>query len=77
MKDTTTLLTRLHKGADASGPAIGAGVLTLGVPDLIGLVSTTRVLNAANPAEGAKALATFGKFFMGNLWETYGPKAKS
>jgi cholesterol oxidase len=72
--DTTTLLTTLHKGADASAPVIGAGVLQLGLPDLMKLTSTMRVTNASNPIEHMRALATFGGFFMGNLWETYGPK---
>ena len=75
--DTTTLYTRLHKGADANAPVIGAGVLRLGVPDLLKLTSTMRVTNAAGPADQVRALATFGRFFMGNLWETYGPKQQA
>jgi hypothetical protein len=72
--DTTTLLTRLHKGTDSSGPVVGAGVLRLGLPDLMRLTSTIRVINAPKPADGVHALATFGRFFMGSLWDTYGPK---
>jgi predicted acylesterase/phospholipase RssA len=72
--DTTTLLTRLHQGTDASGPVIGAGVLRLGVTDLAKLSSTIHVTNAAHVGDHAKALATFGGFFMGSLWEMYGPK---
>jgi len=73
-KDTTTLLTRLHRGTDASGPVIGAGVLTLGVADLTRLVSTVRVTGTTSPAEKTRAVAKFGEFFMGKLWETYAPK---
>jgi predicted acylesterase/phospholipase RssA len=72
--DTTTLYTRLHEGTDTTGPVAGAGVLRLGVPDLMKLTSTMRVVNASGPADQVRALATFGRFFMGNLWETYGPK---
>src|SRR3546814_15395945 len=35
--DTTTLLTTLPEGPDATGAAIGAGVLTLGAADLAGV----------------------------------------
>jgi choline dehydrogenase-like flavoprotein len=75
--DTTTLLTRVHKGADAKAPVVGAGVLTLGLADLTKMTSTMRVLNAKNPGDYIKALATFIKFFMGNLWDTYGLKPKT
>ena len=72
--DTTTLLTRLHAGADSHGPVAGAGILRLGLPDLMRLTKTIRVIDAKNPAAQVRALATFGQFFMGNLWDTYGPK---
>lgn len=75
--DTTTLYTRLHQGTDSTGPVIGAGVLRLGVPDLLKLTSTMRVVNAAGPGDHVRALSTFGRFFMGNLWETYAPKREA
>ena len=74
--DTTTLLTRLHSGSDSRGPVAGAGVLRLGLPDLMKLTTTIRVTKAATPADQVRALATFGRFFMGSLWETYGPKGQ-
>lgn len=69
--DTTTLLTTLHEGPDASGPVVGAGILTLGVDDLARLVKTVRVTGNASPAQQARTIATFGAFFMGELWDTY------
>lgn len=69
--DTTTLLTTLHEGDDATGPILGAGVLTLGMDDLARLVQTVRVTGAASATEQAKTVATFGAFFMGELWDTY------
>ncbi len=72
--DTTTLYTKLHKGTDATGPVVGAGVLRLGLADLAKLTSTMRVLNAEKASDHARALGEFGRFFMGNLWDTYGPK---
>lgn len=71
--DTTTLFTRLHKGSDSTAPVIGAGVLRLGVSDLMRLTTTLRVINADHPADQVRALATFGRFFLGSLWDTYGP----
>lgn len=69
--DTTTLLTTLHKGTDESGRIVGAGVLTLGVQELIDMVSTFRVTGGASASERAAAIARFGGFFLGELWNTY------
>lgn len=69
--DTTTLFTQLHKGTDKSSPVIGAGVLTLGVADLIMMVSTMTVSNAESGTDKVKTVGTFGKFFLGELWDTY------
>lgn len=68
---TTTLYTRLHKGTDKSGPVIGAGILTLGVTDLINLTSTLEVSNATSNTEKLRTISKFGAFFMGELWDSY------
>jgi len=70
-KATTTLYTQLHLGADSSGPVIGAGILTLGLLDLIKMVSTMHATNAQSLEQGAAAVARFGRFFLGELWDTY------
>ena len=70
-KDTTTLFSRLHRGSNAEGEVVGAGVLSLGVADLIKMMATMRVLGAENAAQSAKALAQFGSLFLGKLWDTY------
>lgn len=70
-KDTTTLFTRLHEGRDKTGPVVGAGILSLGAADLVSLASTLRATNADSATERARALAEFGRFFLGNLWGTY------
>jgi len=70
-KDTTTLLTKLHRGADAHGEVLGAGILSLGVTELIRLLGTVEVPNAG-PAQRVEALTRFGTFFLGELWDTYG-----
>src|SRR5262245_34091621 len=58
--DTTTLYTQLHEGRDSSAPVVGAGVLTLGVGDLLRLLATFHATNAASWTARACASATFG-----------------
>lgn len=71
--DTTTLRVRLHEGSSAAGRVVGAGVLTISVPELLRLAASMRVRNAKSRAEAAAVVGAFGKFFMGALWETYAP----
>lgn len=75
-KDTTTLYSTLHEGTDKSGPTIGAGVLTLGVKQLIQLLGTVAAPGADHFAEKSAAIAKFGRFFLGELWDTYVRHAK-
>ena len=74
-KDTTTLYSTLHKGTDKNGPVVGAGIVSLSPVELIKMISTFRALNASSYQEEAAAVATFGKFFLGEVWETYVKKA--
>ena len=69
--DTTTLYATLHEGIDKSGPTVGAGVLTLGARDLVRLLKTVDVTGANSMADRARAISTFGKFFTGQLWDSY------
>lgn len=69
--DTTTLYTHLYEGTDTSGSIVGAGILSLGVDDLIDLVSTMQAPNTNSLEDEAQAVTTFGRFFLGELWETY------
>jgi predicted patatin/cPLA2 family phospholipase len=75
--DTTTLYTRLHQGTDATGLVIGAGILRLGIMDLRRLVATMHAVGAESTAQAAEAVLTFGRFFVGELWNTYVAKAAS
>ena len=74
-KATTTLYTVLYQGNDKTGPIAGAGILTLGVTDLLAMIPTMHATNTTSPAQAAETLARFGKFFLGELWETYVEKA--
>jgi predicted patatin/cPLA2 family phospholipase len=75
-QQTTTLYTRLHEGNDASGPIVGAGVLSLGVADLIRMLGTVGTPGAADAAQAAGAIARFGHFFLGQMWDSYGVHLK-
>ncbi|MEQ8355890.1 MAG: hypothetical protein RH942_10175 [Kiloniellaceae bacterium] len=72
--DTTTLFTKLHAGRDEKAPVVGAGVLRLDMGDFLKLMSTVKVTGAKNARDKAAAVARFGRFFMGELWEIYGPE---
>ena len=74
-KATTTLYTQLHEGNDKTGAIVGAGVLTLGLGDLLAMVPTMHPTNTTSPAEAAETVAQFGKFFLGEIWDTYVAKA--
>jgi cholesterol oxidase len=70
-KATTTLYSQLHEGTDKSGPVVGAGILTLGVRQLIDLVASMQAPGATTFTEKSEAMAKFGRFFLGELWDTY------
>jgi hypothetical protein len=70
-QDTTTLHVRLHEGAGASGPVIGAGVLHLKPAGLLKLVSSLSATNAGSAAGQSQAIGKFGRFFLGGLWDSY------
>ena len=74
-KATTTLYTQLYEGSGKTGPVVGAGVLTLGVGDLLAMIPTMHATNASSTEEAAQAVARFGQFFLGELWNTYVKKA--
>jgi len=69
--ETTTLFTTLHQGADASAPVAGAGVLSLGVVDLLKLLGTLEATDSDSFLESASAKAKFFGFFSQELTRTY------
>jgi predicted patatin/cPLA2 family phospholipase len=69
--ETTTLLTVLHEGNDASGPVIGAGILHLSLLGLLKMVPTMTVTNAETIGQKAAALEKFGRFFAGQIYDSY------
>jgi cholesterol oxidase len=73
--DTTRLLVSVYRGTDASGPCIAKGYLRLNAKDFTVQLSTLRVLYARDTAQRLDALARFGRFFFGALYDTYVRKA--
>lgn len=71
LDETTTLYTRLYEGDDASAPVVGAGILTIGILGTVELVASMRTTGASGVAQSAHAIGEFGRFFFGELWESY------
>lgn len=71
LEQTTTLYTKLYAGDDPTGEVVGAGVLHIGVLGVIEMVASMRTVGATSPEESARALAAFGLFFLGQLWDSY------
>jgi hypothetical protein len=69
--ETTTLYTQLHEGPDKTGRVVGAGILHIGVSEIAKLISSMHVTHAESAKAGAETLADFGRFFLGDLWETH------
>src|SRR5262245_50487272 len=70
--DTTTLYTTV---TDLNGPAeqvIGKGILHIRPDDFMKQMTTMRVTGAATPIDSLKGLAAFGRFFAGELFDTFG-----
>jgi cholesterol oxidase len=70
--DTTTLYITLYEGADASAPVAGKGILKIAPADFARQLTTIQVTNASGPIERLEALARFGRYFAGVLYDTYG-----
>jgi len=67
--DTTTLYTTLHDGAGTTGRVLGAGILRLGVRELMALLSTLKPIGGGD----LTTVARFGRMFFGELWGLYAP----
>jgi cholesterol oxidase len=70
--DTTTLFCTVRDGSTPGGKVIGKGILKILPADFLRQLRTMEAVNAASEAERLKALATFGQYFAGVLYQTYG-----
>lgn len=71
--DTTTLYITLRDGVADDAPLLARGILKIRPDDFIKQLATLEVRNAAGLKERAEAVARFGRFFAGTLFEVYGP----
>ena len=70
--DTTTLYITVREGIDETGPVIGKGILRIPVASFMRQVTTMQITNAGSLAERWQAMLKFGRFFGGQLIDTYG-----
>jgi cholesterol oxidase len=70
-KDTTTLFITVFEGESAEGKIIGKGKLIIHPADFAKQLTTMKALNTSNKMQEIWAITTFGKFFGGNVFETY------
>lgn len=70
--DTTTLFVTVHEGLDNRGPVVGRGILKIQPWDFARQMQTLKVTNAGGMVRRLRAVADFGRFFAGSLYDTYG-----
>jgi cholesterol oxidase len=71
--DTTTLFIEVSEAADGrSNAVLGRGILRIQPEDFARQLTTMRVINPKSRTAGLEAMARFGAFFCGSLFETYG-----
>jgi cholesterol oxidase len=78
--DTTTLFTSIHAGNLSAPeppppPAVAQGIIHIEKLDLLKSMMSFRS-PGSNAVQANHAMTTFGRFFLGNLWEIYGRFAR-
>jgi len=68
-RDTTTLFVTVTR---EDGSVAAKGILEILPADFMKQMTTMEAIGAANPVEGLRAIARFGQFFAGVLFDTYG-----
>ncbi len=71
-RDTTTLYVTIYDGDTMASPVIGRGILRIYPDDLRRQLTTVQVINASDIRQRLSALARFGRFFAGSLFDIYG-----
>jgi cholesterol oxidase len=70
--DTTTLYITLYEGENELGRVLGKGILRIPIASFMRQLTTMQVTNAKGLAERWGAMLKFGRFFGGQLVDTYG-----
>ena len=69
-KDTTTLFITVYEG-ESTEKVIGKGKLIIEPKDFAKQLTTMRAFHTHGKWEAVKAVSRFGKFFAGNVFDTY------
>lgn len=71
--DTTTLYTTVFADNEGKkGEITAQGIIHVHLTDFVKQMTTMKALHAGSTTEKLKALYSFGKYFAGNLYDTYG-----
>ncbi|HVQ38164.1 MAG TPA: GMC oxidoreductase, partial [Pyrinomonadaceae bacterium] len=70
--DTTTLYITVYEGENDQGRVIGKGILRIPIASFMRQMTTMQVTNAGSLTERWQAMLKFGRFFGGQLVDTYG-----
>lgn len=70
--DTTTLYITVREGPDAQGAIRGRGVLRIDPVDFAHQLSTMQAVGGRDAEDRIRGLLSFGEFFAGTLFQTYG-----
>jgi cholesterol oxidase len=70
--DTTTLYITLYEGENEQGCVLGKGILRIPIASFMRQLTTMQVTNAKGLTERWGAMMKFGRFFGGQLVDTYG-----
>jgi cholesterol oxidase len=70
--DTTTLYITVYEGENEQGRVLGKGILRIPIASFMRQMTTMQVTNAKGLAERWQAMLKFGRFFGGQLVDTYG-----
>jgi cholesterol oxidase len=70
--ETTTLYTTVYEGADENSAVFGCGILRISPNDFARQLTTMKAVNANSFGLRLSAVARFGRFFAGVLFEQYG-----
>ncbi|CAN5753737.1 hypothetical protein BH18ACI4_BH18ACI4_12190 [soil metagenome] len=70
--DATTLYITIYQGVNMHGTVIGKGILRVPLASFMRQMTTMQVTNARGLAERWDAMLRFGRFFGGELIDTYG-----
>jgi len=71
-RDTSTLYVTIYRGDDDKSPVLGKGMMHIKPADFAVQMTTMQALNATSSAQKLAAIARFGKYFAGVMWQTYG-----